>query len=304
MSITVFGSINMDLVVRTPQLPAAGETITGHDFYTAPGGKGANQAVACARLEQTTRMVGRVGNDVFAGALLDSLRENNVDVTHVLTDDKRPSGVALISVDDTSENTIVVVPGANGSIGNDDISQLENALNNAQVLLLQLEIPIDMVVMAAKAASERGIKVILDPAPAQFLPSELYNNCTVITPNEIEAGLLVGTPPVRDQNDARRAASVLIERGAEQVIIKMGGKGAYWSDGAEDVFFPAYSVDPVDTVAAGDAFNGGLAVGMADGLPLHDAINYGMAAGALSTTQHGAQPSMPDRDSVENLLVG
>lgn len=303
MSITVFGSINMDLVVRTPQLPAAGETITGHDFYTAPGGKGANQAVACARLEQTTRMVGRVGNDVFAGALLDSLRENNVDVTHVLRDDERPSGVALISVDDASENTIVVVPGVNGSIGDDDISRLEDALKGAHVLLLQLEIPIDMVVLAAKAASEMGIKVILDPAPAKSLPSNLYKNCTVITPNEIEAGLLVGTP-VRDQEDARRAASVLIERGAEQVIIKMGGKGAYWSDGAEEVFFPAYSVDPVDTVAAGDAFNGGLAVGLADGLPLHDAINYGMAAGALSTTRHGAQPSMPDREAVENLIVG
>ena len=303
MSIAVFGSINMDIVVRTPQLPIAGETITGHDFFTAPGGKGANQAVACARLEQPTRMVGRVGNDVFAGVLLDSLRENHVDVTNVLMDADHPSGVALISVDDASENTIVVVPGANGSIGDEDVSRLEGALNGAQVLMLQLEIPIEMVVKAARAASERDIKVILDPAPAQSLPSELYKNCAFITPNEIEVGLLVGTP-VRDQGDVSQAASVLHERGAKQVIIKLGGEGVYWSDGVEEEFFPAYPVDPTDTVAAGDAFNGGLAVGLADGLPVREAINWGMAAGALSTTRRGAQPSMPDRESVENLIVG
>jgi ribokinase len=303
MSIVVFGSINMDLVVRTPQLPAAGETITGHDFFAAPGGKGANQAVACARLEQATRMVGRIGNDVFAGALLDSLRDNHVDVTNVLMDAEHPSGVALISVDDASENTIVVVPGANGSIGDEDVSRLEGALNGARVLLLQFEIPMEMVVKAAWAASERGIKVILDPAPAQSLPSELYENCAFITPNEIEAGLFIDFP-VRDQDDARRAASVLLERGVNQVIIKMGGKGAYWCDGVEAAFFPAYPVDPVDTVAAGDAFNGGLAVGLADGLPVREAINWGMAAGALSTTRQGAQPSMPDRQAVENLIVG
>jgi ribokinase len=303
MSIAVFGSINMDLVVRTPQLPTAGETITGHDFFTAPGGKGANQAVACARLEQATRMVGRVGNDVFAGVLLDSLRNNHVDVTNVIMDSEHPSGVALISVDDASENTIVVVPGANGSIGDEDVSRLEGALNGVQVLLLQLEIPIEMVVKAARAASERGIKVILDPAPAQSLPSELFGNCAIVTPNEIEAGLLVDFP-VLDQDDASRAASVLLELGAKQVIIKMGGEGAYWSDGVEEKFFPAYPVDPTDTVAAGDAFNGGLAVGLADGLPVREAINWGMAAGALSTTRRGAQPSMPDREAVENLIVG
>jgi len=303
MSIVVFGSINMDLVVRSPRLPVSGETIIGHDFYTAPGGKGANQAVACARLGATTCMVGRVGNDVFADALLDSLKSNQVVINAVLVDQDHPSGIALIAVDDASENMIIVVPGANGAVGEEDLTRLSCCLDDAKVLLLQLEIPIESVVAAARLAKEREIKVVIDPAPAQKLPPELYHYCDVLTPNEIEAGLLVGFP-VRDEDAAISAAKTLVGRGAKQVIIKMGSKGAYWFDGEKGEFFSTYQVEAVDTVAAGDAFNGGLAVGLAEDLPMEEAMLWGMAAGALSTTKRGAQPSMPDRVSVEKMIIG
>lgn len=302
MSIVIFGSINMDLVVRTPHLPAAGETVKGYSFFTAPGGKGANQAVACARQGAESIMVGRVGNDVFADALYNNLADNNVSVENVMKDPHHPSGVALISVDDMSENTIVVVPGANGAVDENDVKCLEGVLRNADVLLLQLEIPLDAVLAGARKAKAAGVCVILDPAPAQALPSELYELCDIITPNEVEAEYLVGFS-VKNRTDAKNAAKVLLERGMEQVIIKMGSKGAYWSDGDTSEFFEAFQVKAIDTVAAGDAFNGGLAVGLAEDMPMRDAIRWGMASGAISTTKQGAQPSMPDREAVEKLIA-
>ena len=299
--IIVFGSINMDLVVRSPRIPVAGETITGHDFYTAPGGKGANQAVASARLGARTSMVGRVGNDVFASALLKSLQDNHVEISRVSQDEGNPSGVAIIAVDDQSENSIVVVPGTNGAVGGDDVSRLEQLLGEAQILLLQLEIPLDAVLAACQSAGRAGVKVILDPAPAKPLPDELIGLCDFITPNEIEAGMLVGFP-IDSIDHGRQAAEVLLNRGAGNVIIKMGAQGAYWSDGEQSEFFQAYEVNAVDSVAAGDAFNGGLAVGLAEGYPVSESIAWGMAAGALSTTRLGAQPSMPDRSEVIALM--
>jgi len=260
MDIIVFGSINMDLVVRTPKLPVPGETLTGHDFYTAPGGKGANQAVAAARLGASASMVGRVGNDVFADELLDSLRQNSVDVSTVDVDGGNPSGVAVIAVDDRSENSIIVVPGANGAVGSADIKRLERALVGARVLLLQLEIPLEVVLAAAQAAWTRSVQVILDPAPAQDLPAEIYQYISFLTPNEVEAGALVGFA-VNSVERAKEAAGILLGRGAKNVIVKMGKTGAFWSDGNETEFFPAYQVKAIDTVAAGDAFNGAFAVG-------------------------------------------
>ena len=301
--IIVFGSINMDLVARTPNIPVAGETITGYEFFTAPGGKGANQAVAAARLGAKTHMVGRVGNDVFAGALLDSLRQNGVDIDLVGQDEQHSSGVAVIAVDERSENSIVVIPGANGSVGRQEVSQLASLLGDARVLLMQLEIPLEAVIAAGRAAQAAGVRVVLDPAPAKPLPEAVFEFCDTITPNEIEAGMLVGFP-VEGIDRAQEAASVLLERGARNVIIKMGRHGAFWSDGNRSEFFPAFKVKAIDTVAAGDAFNGGLAVGLSEGLPIIEAIEWGMAAGALSTTKPGAQPSMPGRSEVEMLMSG
>ena len=301
MAVVVFGSINMDLVVRTPRLPTPGETLTGHTFFTAPGGKGANQAVACARLGVPTRMVGRVGDDLFGEQLRASLRSFGVQDDGVLTT-PGPSGVALIAVDDTAENTIVIVPGANGAVSIADIPRLERALDGARALLLQLEVPIETVVAAARAAHTRGVTVILDPAPALPLPDELYALADIITPNEHEAATLTGIA-VRDDQGAIAAARALIARGARRVAIKLGARGALTADTEGEQFWSSFTVTPVDTVAAGDAFNGGLAVALSEGRSFDEAIRWGLAAGALSVTRHGAQPSMPERNEVLTLLA-
>jgi ribokinase len=303
MDVIVFGSINMDLVVRTPRLPEVGETLTGHDFYSAPGGKGANQAVAAARMGATTGMVGRVGNDIFARELLDSLRKNRVDVNAVELDTEHPSGVAVIAVDDESENSIIVIPGANGMVGSADVRRLEGFLEGASVLLVQLEIPMDAVSAAAQAARRSSIRVVLDPAPAQTLPVDLYQHIDYLTPNEVEAGILAGFK-INSVDRAREAGRLLLERGVGNVIVKMGKTGAFWCNRVEEEFFTAYQVESIDTVAAGDAFNGAFAVALAEGIEIRQAIRWGMAAGALSTTVKGAQPSMPDRSAVEKLMGG
>lgn len=301
MTIVVFGSINMDLVVRTPRLPNRGETLTGTAFLTVGGGKGANQAVACARLGATTTLIGRVGDDGFGATLLDSLRGYGVDTSGILTHTGLPSGVALINVDDAGDNTIVIVPGANGAMSIEDVSRLGRMLAGRRVLLLQLEVPLEIVTAAAQVARQNNITTILDPAPAQTLPPELYALVDIITPNETEATALSGTA-ILDEATADLAARRLIGYGARQVIVKMGGKGVYWRQGDTGQFFPAFNVQPVDTVAAGDAFNGGLAVALSDGLPMEQAIRWGQATAALSVTKVGAQPSMPDRAAVIHLL--
>jgi ribokinase len=301
MPIAILGSINMDLLVQTPRLPAAGETLIGNTFLTAPGGKGANQAVAAARLGCSVFMFGRVGNDVFGDALRKSLIKNRVDVNGVTTESESSSGVAVIAVDDHAENSIVVVPGANGRVGAEDVERMSRVLSRVDVLLLQLEIPMDAVLAAARVARQNGVTVILDPAPAQPLPAKLYELTDIITPNEVEAGTLSGFP-VHNREDAAQAAKILQERGVPQVIIKMGAQGAYFANGNSNRFFPAYSVKAIDTVAAGDAFNGAFAVALSEKKPFPEAIRWGMAAGALATTKSGAQPSMPDRNAVERLL--
>jgi ribokinase len=245
-------------------------------------------------------MIGRVGDDVFGGALCESLRGDGVDIGGVVVS-VGPSGVAVIAVDDGAENTIVVAPGANGAIGPDDLARLERALDGARVLLLQLEVPLAAVQAAAHAAHRRGVTVILDPAPAQPLPAELYTVIDILTPNESEAGALVGFP-VHDAPTAARAAAALRGRGVPAVIVKLGEQGAYWAEGAGERFCPAFRVEPVDTVAAGDAFNGALAAALSERRPLAEALRWGLAAGALSTTRAGAQPSMPDREAVLALL--
>lgn len=300
MTIAVFGSINMDLVVRTPRLPAPGETLTGRTFFTVPGGKGANQAVACARLGAATRMIGRVGDDGFGEQLRASLRGYGVNDDGVLTT-PGPSGVAVIAVDDAAENTIVIVPGANGAVSTADIPRLEAALDGASVLLLQLETPLEAVTAAARAARARGVTVILDPAPAQPLPDELYALADIMTPNESEAAALTGIT-VADDAAVAAAARELLARGVGRAIIKLGARGAWVADAHAARMYPAFSVTPVDTVAAGDAFNGGLATALSEGRPFDEAIRWGLAAGALSVTRAGAQPSMPARAELLQFL--
>jgi len=245
-------------------------------------------------------MIGRVGDDVFGEALRQSLRGYGVDVAGVTTQ-PGPSGVAVIAVDDAAENTIIVVPGANATLGAADLALLDAALADARVLLLQLEVPLDAVVAAARLGRQRGVTVLLDPAPAQPLPLELYALTDIITPNETEAAALVGFP-IRDAGEAVRAAQALLERGARRAIVKLGSRGAYWADGATGELAPAFPVEAIDTVAAGDAFNGGLAAALDAGLAFAESIRWGLAAGALSVTKAGAQQSMPSREEVAALL--
>lgn len=303
MSVIVFGSINMDLVARTPRIPAPGETLIGHKFETVPGGKGANQAVAVARLGIPTQMVGRVGNDTFGHDLLQGLRASNVDCDYVLTDQTTHSGVALITVDDSSENNIVIIPGANGLVDETDVERLQPLLPEAKALLLQLEVPLDAVVAAAQAAKQAGVTVILDPAPARTdLPADLYPLIDIVTPNQVETGQLVGFP-VTDLETARKAAAVLHKRGVGAVITKLGKRGALCMAQTETFEIPAYSVKAVDTVAAGDAFNGGLAAGLAAGMTLRQATKQASAVAALSVTKAGAQPSLPTRAELDAFLA-
>ncbi len=300
--VIVFGSINMDLVARVPRLPVPSETLLGYSFTTVPGGKGANQAVAIARLGVPTVMVGRVGGDRFGQELLSGLQTAGVDTEDVLVDRAQSSGVAMIAVDDRSENHIIVIPGANGQMEPTDVDRLSRRLPGAAALLLQLEIPLPTILLAAQAAHAVGVRVILDPAPARSdLPAALYSLVSIITPNAIEASQLVGFP-VTNRETAAQAATVLQQRGVETVIIKLGAVGVFGATPDESFFVPAFQVDAVDTVAAGDAFNGGLTAALAAGLSLREAVIWGAATGALSATKPGAQSSLPDRATVVNFL--
>lgn len=300
--VIVFGSINMDLVVQSSRLPVPGETLLGRDFFTASGGKGANQAVAVARLGVPTQLVGRVGGDSFGSELLSSLQTAGVQTEHVLVDKSTASGVAAIAVDDAGENQIIIVPGANGRVNETDVERLTNLLPGAIALLLQFEIPISAVLSAAQAAYAAGVPVILDPAPAQLdVPADLYSLVDIITPNEIEAGQLVGFT-VDDLESAAQAAAVLRQRGVGTAIVKLGEQGAVCATTEETFFVPAFPVSAVDTVAAGDAFNGGLAAALAEGLPLRQAVVWGAAAGAIASTKAGAQSSLPDRQTLNVFL--
>jgi ribokinase len=302
MSLVSFGSVNMDLVARTPRLPQPGETILGTAFDTFPGGKGANQAVAAARLGASVSMLGRVGQDAFGQSLRDHLTQCGVRCDRLLSDPHVHSGVAMIAVDQAGENHIIVIPGANGQIDRSDVDGLGTMVAETSHLLLQLEIPLDAVVAAAQVAKAAQITVILDPAPAQAeLPTDLYTCVDILTPNQTEAAQLVGFPVV-DRESAIRAGQILHQRGIPTVILKLGGAGciAITATGILDI--PPFPVDVVDTVAAGDAFNGALAVALSEGRSLQESLVWASATGALAVTQAGAQSAMPTRSAVEALI--
>lgn len=302
MTAIVFGSLNMDLVTRTPRLPAAGETLLGSDFFTTPGGKGANQAVALARLGVPTQMVGRVGGDSFGQELLENLQRVGVDVAPVWVDSETRSGVAIITVAESGENQIIGVFGANGRVDSADVTRLQPLLPQAKVLLLQLEVPLSAVRSAAIAAKQAGVTVLLDPAPVPAANLDaLYPLVDILLPNEVEASQLVGFR-VHDRRTAEEAAIVLRQKGVGTVIVKLGAQGALCVTADQTLWIPPFTVEAVDTVAAGDAFAGGLAAALVEGRSLPEAVTWGAAAGALATTQVGAQSAMPDRSTFEALL--
>ncbi|HSQ25807.1 MAG TPA: ribokinase [Anaerolineales bacterium] len=301
--IIVIGSLNMDLIVRSPHIPAPGETVLGSTFATAGGGKGANQAVAAARLGARVSMVGRVGDDSYGDVLLQSLQSDGVDTRFVQRDPNQPTGLALITVDDHGENSIVVVSGANWQVSTADIERAADEIANADALVLQLEIPLESVEYAVRLAHQRQIPVILNPAPAQALPASLLQHVAYLVPNESEAALLSGTT-VTDSHTAQEAIARIRQSGVNTVIMTRGSQGAFVSGASGTYSVPAFQVNPVDTTAAGDAFVAGLAFGIASNQPLKQAVRLAAAAGALATTKPGAQPSLPNAAQVERLLCG
>lgn len=300
--IAVVGSLNMDLVVRSPRIPQPGETIIGSQYKNVPGGKGANQAVAAARLGAQVSMVGQLGRDAFGDQILRNLAADGVDTSSVLQDEGMPTGVALIVVDDAGRNSIVVASGANMRLSPAHVDAAATAIADADVLLVQLESPLETVIRAAETARDHGVTVILNPAPACALPAQLLATVDVLIPNESETALLTGMP-VDSQGQAEAAAATLLQQGVGTVVLTLGSKGALLAEERNRQLVPAFQVQPVDTTAAGDAFVAGLGVALAEGLAIADAVRWGNAAGALATTVLGAQPSLPSRTAVEQLLA-
>jgi ribokinase len=294
--ILVVGSINMDLVVRVPHSPLPGETVLGGDFETFPGGKGANQAVAAARMGGEVTMVGRVGQDDFGDTLIHGLVENKVRTSQVIKDPDAPTGIAMISVATDGENSIVVASGANLKVSVEDVNKARPLMRETDLLLLQLECPMETVKAAVDLAQAYDIPVVLNPAPAQPLSRELLSQVDYLTPNEHELTLLA------DEEDIDRAIEKLRGWGVRSLIITMGARGARVVTQSIDEHLPAHEITAVDTTAAGDAFNGALGVALAEGNTLLTSVRYAMAAGALAATKRGAQPSLPTRESVEGLI--
>ena len=299
----MLGGINMDLVTISPRFPQPGETVVGSRFLTYPGGKGANQAVAAARMGAPTAMVGRVGDDMFGLQLIDTLAAGGINVDGIAIAPDTTSGIAVISIDESAQNQIIQVPGANITCGEAEAGRVLLALADASTLLLQLEVSVDLSLQVAKEAYALGKTVILDPGPVRPIPPEFFPFCSVITPNETEAQALVGFPVV-DATTAAQAAEQLLDIGVGVAVVKLGAQGVYYATADGGDFVPPFPVEAVDSVAAGDAFNGALAVSLAEGATLHQSVRMAAAAGALAVTKSGAQDSMPFRAEVEELMVG
>jgi len=299
--IIVVGSLNMDLVVRAPHMPAPGETIIGSDFRTIPGGKGANQAVAAAKLGAQVSMVGRVGDDDFGRAQLRNLGQLGIDTRYITVDPDAATGIALITLDASGQNSIVIAAGANMHLTVADIDAAQEIIAQADVLVCQLESPLEAVEHAIALAHSCGVKVILNPAPARKLSPETLSKVDFLIPNESETAILTGME-VTDVPSAKKAADHLRQQGVGIVILTLGEKGALLVGPSEEMYIPAYEVEVVDTTAAGDAFVGGFAVALAEGENLANAVRLANAAGALTVTRLGAQPSLPTRKEVESLL--
>lgn len=302
MSIIIIGSLNMDLIVRTPRIPAPGETILGSTFSTAPGGKGANQAVAAAKLGGPVKLVGRLGADDFGKQLRSQLGAVGVDTQFVVQDLKAATGVALISVDDNGQNSIIVAPGANANVSRQDVDAARDAIRKARVVVAQLEIPLDTVTYALRLARDAGALTILNPAPAQTLARDILQNTDVLIPNETEAAQLTNLP-VNSLATAAEAASALQQMGARRVLITLGEKGAVWLDEkAAPLAIAPFQVQATDTTASGDAFVGALATALAREQDWETSLRMASAAGALTATKLGAQPSLPTRAELEDFI--
>jgi ribokinase len=290
--VVVIGSSNTDMVVKTKQFPLPGETVFGTDFFMFSGGKGANQAVAAARMNGDVTFICKVGNDVFGQQALQGFKKENINTKYVTIDQNHASGSAMILVNASGENEIVVASGANALLSIDDIAFAEEAFLLSDIVIMQLETPIDTIVFAAKKCINLGKKAILNPAPAQKLPEEIFDSLYLITPNETEAQILTGVR-VTDASTADQAATILLKNGVQNVIITLGSSGAYFKNKDQSFLTPSPKVKAVDTTAAGDVFNGVLAVQLAKGNDWKDAILFACKAASVSVTRMGAQTSAP-----------
>ena len=294
--IVVIGSTNVDMVVKTDRHPLPGETRLGGIFFMNAGGKGANQAVAAARLGANVTFVTKVGNDIFGEQSIAGFRKENINTNYVFVDESASTGTALIVVNKDGENSIVVAPGANATLLPEDINKIDH-FEAAEMLLIQLEIPLETISAVVKKAKESNRKVIINPAPAQKLTDELLNGLFLITPNETEASLLTDVT-VEDEESAGEAARVLLERGVENVIITLGNKGAYFQNESLKLRINAPVVTAIDTTAAGDTFSGALAVALTEKKNWEEAIKFAVAAASISVTRLGAQASVPYRSEI------
>lgn len=297
--IIVIGSSNIDMVVKTSHLPAPGETILGGEFLMNQGGKGANQAIAVKRLGGNLLFSAKLGNDILGQQSLKYFKKEGIDTEYIILDENSASGVALISVDDHAENSIVVASGANMQLNEQDVDRVIKEMNKEDILLMQLEIPLQTVAYAARKAFEKGVKVVLNPAPVRNLPKELFKYLYMVTPNRIEAEMLTGIE-IGDNADVEEVAKEINIMGVKNMIITLGPKGCFIKEDNISYFVDAFEVEAVDTTAAGDTFNGALCVGLAEGMNLYHAAMMASKASSIAVTRMGAQSSIPYREEVES----
>ena len=298
-NICVIGSLNMDLVVNVDTMPKPGQTIIGSNFKEVPGGKGANQAVAMARLNGNVSMIGKVGEDGFGQTLINSLKNDKVDTTYIQTS-KGATGVALITVDKNAQNSIVVSPGANFEVKEDDIDNNIEAIKNSDIVVLQLETPLNTIKYALNKAKELNKYTILNPAPAVKLDDEIIKNVDLLTPNETELEIISGVS-IETEEDIQKAAQIMIEKGVKELIVTLGSKGSLYIKKKKSMFKKAYKVEAVDTTAAGDSYTGALAVALSQDKNIEDAMDFASKVGALSVLKEGAQSSLPTLEDVKNF---
>jgi ribokinase len=301
LDVVVLGGINTDFVIKGQRLPEPGQTVPGDSYYSGPGGKGANQAVAAARLGAKVALIGRVGADRRGRELLRGLRENGVNVSRVFLDPKEPTGAAIIAVDSEGEKQISVAPGANLHVTAKQVDDAEPVIASARVLLMQFEVPISVVIRAARIAKKHRTIVVLDPAPPMRIPQELFPLLDVIRPNRDEAEQITGRK-IRTSADARWVAKALLRRGVKMVAMEAAAEGDLVMSASEEIVVRRFKVKAVDATGAGDAFAGGFAVGLAEGLSLREIVRLANATAALATTKVGAQQALPTRREVERLL--
>ncbi len=298
--IVVVGSCNTDMVIKADRLPVPGETILGGTFFMNPGGKGANQAVAAARMGGNVTLISKTGNDVFGKQSVSLYNSENIKTDFIFSDPKHPSGVALITVDSNGENCIVVASGANASLNPADIDIAKTEVESSDIILMQLEIPLETVEYVAELANNKGIKVILNPAPARALSEQLLKNVYIIIPNKSEAEILSGIK-VTDIESAQKAADIISAKGVDIVVVTLGSQGALIKENNEYHFVEATKVDAIDTTAAGDTFCGAVCVGLSEGKSILDSVKMAALAAALTVTRMGAQTSIPFRSELVTL---